>query len=119
MSDHERRERKIQSVCCKFVTSSDHTFEALKNWIKKHIQNAADLFTMITEAGEVAVAIIAPTLKAKDRAHAAEQFARQKNVCLRVHYSDTWPAREQFWYTIFGVANCLPTGIFSLAKQNY
>jgi hypothetical protein len=104
MSDHEHRERKMQPVGCKFSTPSDHTFEALKNWIKKHIQNAAALFTMNTETGEVAVAVITPTAKAKDRAHAAEQFARQKNGCPKVHHSDTWPVSERFWKTIFGVA---------------
>jgi hypothetical protein len=112
MSDHERREREMQSVGCKFSTSSDHTFEALKNWIKKHIQNAAALFTMNTETGEVAVAVIVPTAKAKDRAHAAEQFARRKNVCPKVHYSDTWPASERFWKTIFGVALVCRLGLF-------
>jgi hypothetical protein len=84
VSDNERRERKMQSVgCSKFSTSSDHTFEALKNWIKKHMQNSAALFTMNTETGEVAVAVIVPTAKAKDRAHAAEQFAMGKRMSDR------------------------------------
>ncbi len=112
MSDHDRREREIQSVGCKFSTSLDHTFEALKNWIKKCIQNAAGLFTMNIETGEVAVALIVPAVKAKDCAHAEEQFARRKNVCPKVHYSDTWPAREQFWKTVFGAALVCPLGLF-------
>jgi hypothetical protein len=115
MSDHERHEREIQSVGCKFSTSSDHTFEALKNWTKKGIKNANGLFTMNTETGEVAVAVIVPSLKAEDRAHAAEQFARRKNVCPKVHYSDTWPASERFWKTIFGAYLVCRLGLFSLA----
>jgi hypothetical protein len=87
-----------------------------KNWIKKHIQNAASLSTINTVTEEVAIAVIVPTLKAKDRAHAAEQFARQNNDCPKVHYSDTWPASEQFWKAIW-CCHCPLTGPLSLAKQ--
>jgi hypothetical protein len=71
------------------------------------------------ENGEVAVAVIVPSLALSDHAHALEQFARRPNVSPKVHSSDTYPSFERFWKAIFGAQLDCRLGLWHFLNRIY
>jgi len=72
---------------------------------------AAAAWDAATVAGETACAILVPTTKTEDFAHAAHQSMRQSHFNPKVKCSDTWPDKKEFWQaTCPGIEGCL--GLF-------
>jgi len=55
-----------------------------------------------TESGEIATAVLVLTTKAQHISHAVKHLACRNNFNPKVLYSDAWPAKEAFWYVVFG-----------------
>ena len=72
LSDKMRHTREIQSVGCDVSSASDHTFQAIKNYMSALIFGALAIHTITVETGEIASAVIVPTAEARHFAHAAE-----------------------------------------------
>jgi hypothetical protein len=119
ISDNNRHKREIQSVSCQVSTASDHTFAALRNYKKTDLKGAQGIYTQNNENGEVAVAVIVPSLALSDHAHASEHFARRPNVNPRVHSSDTYPNFERFWKAIFGAQLDCRLGLWHFINRLY
>jgi hypothetical protein len=100
LSDHDRHVREIQSVSCRLTIAQDHTFDVIKNYQHDKL-GAVALWDCATESGEIASAVLVPTTKTKHFAHAAQMLAARKNFKPKVMYSDTWPAKSDFWPLIF------------------
>jgi hypothetical protein len=119
ISDNDWHKREIQSVSCQVSTASDHTFAALRNYKKGELKGAEGVCTQNNENGEIAVAVIIPSLALSNHAHASEQFARCHNVNPKVHSSDTWPSNERFWKVVFGPQLCCHLGLWHFTNRIY
>ena len=95
VSDNERNTREIQGVRCQHMFAHDHTHQVVKNYPRR--LNAAAMWTMATEAGEIACAVLVHDTSALEFAHAAEQVLRRTGFCPKAMYSDTWPCGKDFW----------------------
>ena len=95
ISDNDRHTREIQSVDCKIMFAQDHTMEVVKNY--RSNLGAYACWDVCTETGEIASAVLVPSTKAADFAHAAEALARRPGFKPYVMYSDTWPSGKEFW----------------------
>ena len=102
ISDHDRHTQEIQSVGCGLIFAQDHTFEVTKNYFQSKQIGAADLWDLATETGEIALAVLVPSTKTNECAHAATQLARRPAFKPSAKYSDTWPAMNIFWRLLFG-----------------
>ena len=95
VSDNERNTREIQGVRCQHMFAHDHTHQVVKNYPRR--LNAAAMWTMATETGEIACAVLVHDTSALEFAHAAEQVLRRTGFCPKAMYSDTWPCGKDFW----------------------
>ena len=63
-----------------------------KNYFQKKQMGAAALWDVATETGKIASAVLVPTTKTTEYAHAATQMARREGFKPSAKYRDTWPA---------------------------
>ena len=97
ISDHDRNTLEIQSVKCdRGIIAQDHTFEVCKNYQRR--LGAKALWDVATSTGEIACAVLVPSTKARDFAHAARALLSRKSFAPVVMYTDTWPHLESFWH---------------------
>ena len=101
ISDHDRHTREIQSVACRLVFAQDHTHEVTKNYFQKKRLGATASWDVATETGEVASAVLVPSTKTEDFAHAAAALTRRKTFDPAAMCSDTWPVKKDFWELLF------------------
>ena len=101
ISDNDRHTREIQSVTCSVVFAQDHTMEVVNNY-KKKVIGAHACWDAASETGEIATAVLVPSTRSSDYAHAAEQMIRRPGFTPKVMYADTWPSGEAFWNLLFG-----------------
>jgi len=103
VTDVDRATREIQSVGTDKCCAVDHTMETVRNYRKsRDIKGAFAIWTCATETGEIASAVMVPTTKVADCAHAALQMAHRPNFNPKAMYSDTWPHKDDFWSLVFG-----------------
>jgi hypothetical protein len=115
ISDNDWHKREIQSVSCLVSTASDHTFAAaLRNYKKGELKQAEGVYTQNNENGEIAVAVIVPSLALSDHDHASEQFTRCHNMNPKVHSSN-----ERFWKVVFGPQLCCRLGLWYFTNRIY
>jgi hypothetical protein len=119
VSDYDRHRREIQSVGCDTSMSTDHTFQALKNYPTSIRDKAEALFGISVETGEIACAVVVPTTGIKEAAHAVEQFIRRKNVKPKVLSTDTWPSNTKFWKLLFGDSVVGRLGLWHFINRIY
>ena len=74
--------------------AQDHTMEMVKNYQRK--LGAKACWTVCTETGEIACAVLVENTKCSQYAHAAESLARREKFKPQVMYSDTWPDLDKF-----------------------
>jgi len=74
-SDHDRHAREIQSVGSALIFAQDHTHEVAKNCFQKKGSGANALWDAGTDTGEIACAVLVPSTKTRDFAHAAQQLS--------------------------------------------
>mgnify|MGYP007080245424 CR=1 FL=1 len=117
ISDHDRHTQEIQSVGCGLIFAQDHTFEVTKNYFQSKQIGAAALWDVVTETGEIASAVLVPTTKTNEYAHAATQLARRPTFKPSAKYSDTWPAMNQFWTLLFGESLQGRLGLFHYLQR--
>jgi hypothetical protein len=60
------------------------------------------LWDAAVETGEIATAILLPTTQTKDLSHAAKKLPALDGFKPKVLYSDTWPAKSDYWALLFG-----------------
>jgi len=114
ISDHDRHIREIQSVGTNSICCQDHTFQVVKNYMKG--LGAKAVWDAATGTGEIASAVLVPSTKTEDFAHAAQQLMRRPHFDPKVKYSDTWPNKKEFWQCISpGIEGRL--GLFHFQKR--
>ena len=114
ISDHDRNRREIQGVKCTKVMAHDHTHEVVKNYPSRI--KAVALWDSSNERGEIAAAVLVPTTKTKDVAHATEQLLRRTCFEPKAMYTDTCPHGEDFWGLLVpGAKLCL--GLFHFLQR--
>ena len=59
------------------------------------------LWDVATETGEIACAVLVPSTKTRHFSHAARQLANRSTFLPSVMYSDTWPAKTDYWEGLF------------------
>jgi hypothetical protein len=101
VSDHDRHTREIQKVGCNFVFAQDHTHSVTRNYFQKTRLKANALWDVATETGEIACAVLVPSTKTCDLSHAAIQVSKRSNFNPVAMYSDTWPAKSDYWDLLF------------------
>jgi hypothetical protein len=101
ISDKNRNEREIIGVKCDSAMANDHTMDVVKNYKKG--MGAFALWDVATETGEIATAVLVKNTKTEEYAHAAEQLLQRTAFAPKAMYSDTWPAKDDFWGSLFGV----------------
>lgn len=114
VSEKMRHTREIQSVSCFSIVSQDHTMEPCCNYRAK---DAKAIWDSSTETGEIACAVLVPTTKARDYAHAAECLVRRPNFRPKVMYTDTWPHGKAFWELLFGATLLGRLGLFHFIQR--
>lgn len=115
ISEFDRHRREIIGVKCEDNMAIDWTFEGLKNFTLKE-QGAKAIFTMNNGDGEVAMAAIVPSTKVSDISHGVKQVSRRAYFNPKAIFTDTWPAKLEFWFSIFGrIVGVL--GIFHFIKR--
>jgi len=114
ISDHDRHIREIQSVSTDSICCQDHTFQVVKNYMKG--LGAKAVWDAATGTGEIASAVLVPSTKTEDFAHAAQQLMNRKHFNPKVKCSDTWPSKKECWESISpGIQGRL--GLFHCQKQ--
>jgi hypothetical protein len=116
VSDVERHTREIQSVGCKSMFAQDHTMEVVKNYRSKEM-GAYACWDCAVETGEIACAVLVPSTKVSDLAHAAEALRRRPNFNAQAMYSDTWPNKDEFWHMLFGDKMTGRLGLFHFMQR--
>ena len=99
VSDHDRHVREIQSVNCDSTFAQDHTFQVTKNYQNKG-GGAVAVWDAATATGEIASAVLVPSTKPEDFAHAAQQLLKRPMFKPKVKCSDTWPSKKEFWQSV-------------------
>ena len=115
VSDKMRHTREIQSVTANIMFAQDHTHEVVKNY--QSILGAFACWDCATETGEIASAVLVPSTKAIDYAHAAEALARRPGFNPQVMYADTWPHGKDFWDLLFGKRITGRLGLFHYSQR--
>jgi hypothetical protein len=105
ISDHDRHTREIQAVGCDFIFAQDHTHSVTKNYFQRQRLKANALWDVATETGEIASAVLVHSTRTCDHSHAAIQLSKRSNFKPSAMYSDTWPAKSDYWDLLF------PTGL--------
>jgi hypothetical protein len=100
MSDKERYTREMQAVKCNSAMAQDHTFDVIKNYVRR--LGAFAMWDVASETGEIATAVLVTSTKTEEYAHAAEQLLGRTAFAPAAMYSDTWPAKDDFWVTLLG-----------------
>jgi hypothetical protein len=80
--------------------AQDHTFDVVKNYVRR--LGAFALWDVATETGEIATAVLVTSTKTQEYAHAAEQLIARTAFAPAAMYSDTWPAKDDFWIELLG-----------------
>jgi len=93
ISDHDRHIREIQSVNTDSICCQDHTFQVVKSYMKG--LGAKAVWDVATGTGEIASAVLVPSTRTEDFAHAAQQLMKRKDFNPKVKYSDTWPSKKE------------------------
>jgi len=112
IGDFERHTREIQGVKCDGIFAQDHTFEPIKNYLKG--VGAKAVWDAATQTGEIASAVLVPSTKTEDFAHAAQSLMKRSQFNPQVMYSDTWPNKSEYWQAL-GVEGRL--GLFHYQKR--
>jgi hypothetical protein len=115
IKEFDRNTREIQSVTCTLTMAQDHTMEMVKNYQKT--LGAKACWTVCTETGEIASAVLVANTKCSQYAHAAESLARRDNFKPQVMYSDTWPHLQKFWAILFGTMVIGRLGLFHFMQR--
>jgi hypothetical protein len=121
VSNYMRHTREIQSVQCKDgVFAQDHTFEVVKNY-QKTLGGKA-VWDVATETGEIAPAVVVPSTKTQDFAHAAIQLSQRPHFSPKALYSDTWPNKSEFGENVYPSIEDRPAiegrlGLFHFEKR--
>jgi len=103
LSDHDRHVREIQNVKCKSIFAQDHTHKVTDNYYQKKTLGAFALWDCANENGEIAFAVLVPSTKTIDFAHVATALSKRRGFKPLATYSDTWPAKSEFWSQLFDV----------------
>jgi len=82
ISDHEKHIREIQSVKTDSIWCQDHTFQVVKNYTKK--VGAKAVWDAATGTEEIASAMLVPSTKTEDFAHAAQQLFEEARLQCQV-----------------------------------
>ena len=101
LSDHDRHIREIQKVGCHSIFAQDHTHKVTDNYYQKKGMGAFALWDCANESGEIASAVLVPSTKTIHFAHAATALTRRQTFRPIAMYSDTWPAKSNFWLLLF------------------
>jgi len=117
ISDHDRHVREIQGVSCHSSFAQDHTHEVCKNYYQKKQLGANALWDVATETGEIASAVLVPSTKTIHFAHAAMSLTRRPSFKPTIMYSDTWPAKSDFWEAISENALTGRLGLFHYIQR--
>ena len=97
------------------LAAIDWTFSICNNYSLKE-KGATSCFTMNNDAGQIAAAFLVPSTKVGQVAHGVRQVSRRGNFKPKVIATDTWPAKLEFWYSLFGnIVGML--GIFHFIKR--
>jgi hypothetical protein len=100
VSDKERHTREMQAVQSKVSMAQDHTFDVVKNYVRR--LGAFALWDVASETGEIATAVLVSSTKTREYAHAAQQLLKRTAFAPAAMYSDTWPAKDDFWVRLLG-----------------
>ena len=115
VSDYDRHRREIIGIGCDGLTAIDWTFNVCNNYSLKE-KGAKACFTMNNDAGQVAAAFLVPSTKVGQVAHGVYQVSQRKNFKPKVIATDLWPAKQEFWLSIFGNITGM-LGIFHFIKR--
>jgi hypothetical protein len=80
---------------------TSHTHEVTKNYFHRCKLGAHALWDVATDTGEVATAVLVPSMKTSDYSHAAIQLSQRSNFNPTAIYSDTWPCKSNYWDKLF------------------
>ena len=117
-SDHERSRREIQSVSTTSIVVQDHTCEVTKNYRDlRSMGNTKFCWTCATETGEIAAAVMVPSSSVIHISHAAMSLRRRPGFVPKIMYSDTWPAKEDYWKLVFGKQLVGRLGLFHFMQR--
>lgn len=115
VSEFDRHRREIIGIGCDGLTAIDWTFSVCNNYTLKE-KGASSCFTMNNDAGQIAAAFLVSSTKVGQVAHGVRLVSRRGNFKPKVIATDTWPAKLQFWFKIFGdIVGML--GIFHFIKR--
>ena len=104
--DKERVRREMQSVGCSLTSSSDHTFELMKNYVKGIMDEKACAHTMGTETGEIASVAIVKSTAQREYSHLAEQCTLRGNWKPKIHVTDNCPVGIALWEQLVKGVHC-------------
>ena len=117
ISDVDRYTREIQGVIAIISSASDHTFAAAKNYARKDIDGARTIFTITTESGEIACAVVVESTGASQFSHALEQFLQRDGCCPKLHVTDNFPCNKELQKLLFHPNTCFRLGLFHFTKR--
>ena len=117
ISDHDRHTREIQAVRCRSIFAQDHTHQVTKNYLNRRQLGAEAMWDVATETGEIACAVLVPSTKTSDFAHAAQQMAKREGFRPKAMYSDTWPCNADYWSLILGSEVQGRLGLFHFVQR--
>ena len=95
----------------------DHTWAAVKNYSKKDIDNAQTMFTITTENGEIACAVIVGSTSASQFSHALGQFLNRKGCTPKMYVTDNWPTNKVFFEFLYHKHTSFRLGLFLSIKR--
>jgi hypothetical protein len=111
-----RHTREIQSVGCAQSYAQDHTFAPLKNYHQAKKKGMKAIWDVANEIGEIMCAVIVPSTKFEEYAHAAVHMLERPNFHGKSMITDTWPHGKEAWQVIHpGVEGSL--GLFHFIKR--
>jgi len=115
VSEYNRHRRELIGIGCDGLTAIDWTFSVCNNYALKE-KGASSCFTMNNDAGQIAAAFLVPSTKVGQIAHGVRLVSNRGNFKPKVIATDTWPAKLEFWFKIFGnIVGML--GIFHFIKR--
>jgi hypothetical protein len=116
VSEYDRHRREIIGIGCDGLTAIDWTFSVCKNYALRE-KGAATCFTMNNDAGQVAAAFLVPSTRVCEVAHGVTLVSQRSNFNPKVVATDTWPAKKEFWLTVFTTASTGMLGLFHFMKR--
>jgi len=116
VSEFDRHRREMIGIGCDGLTAIDWTFSVCKNYNLRE-KGAATCFTMNNDAGQVAAAFLVQSTKVCEIAHGVHQVSCRPTFKPKVVATDTWPAKKEFWLSIFATATTGMLGLFHFMKR--